>query len=218
MQGPQGNPYQNGMPPVQPSGSPGIAPRENPYQSGGPEEAPNSRKEAWEAQYRQNHWSNQPGNQPQVSQGNPYESGTLSGSIPGGQELLPPQGNQRIPEGNPYQNGAFSGVPQDVVERAEKTDFVPYEKMEIKGEALEHKEISEPLIVDSVQDAGIVLEAAEEVLKLEERTEEMPESAAQIPQEESGGNMAENVEDREALQDTNEEENADSSKTLTDDV
>ena len=72
--------------------------------------------------------------------------------------------------------------------------------------------------VDSVQDAGIVLEAAEEVLKMEERTEEMPESAAQIPQKESGGIMAENNEDREALQDTNEEESADSSKTLTDEV
>ena len=46
----------------------------------------------------------------------------------------------------------------------------------------------------------------------------MPESAAQIPQKESGGIMAENNEDREALQDTNEEESADSSKTLTDEV
>ena len=212
MQAPQGNPYQNGMPMGQPSGSPGIAPRENPYQGGGPEEAPNSRKEAWEAQYRQNHWSNQPGNQPQAPQGNPYESGTPSDLVPGGQDLLPPQGSQRIPLGNPYQNGAFSGVPQDVVERAEKTDFVPYEKIERKEEASEHKGISEPLIVDSEQDAGIVLEAAEEVLKLEERAEAMPGAAAQIPQEESGGIVAEKDGDREAFQDINEEENADSSK------
>ena len=212
LQAPQGNPYQNGMPMGQPSGSPGIAPRENPYQGGGPEEAPNSRKEAWEAQYRQNHWSNQPGNQPQAPQGNPYESGTPSDLVPGGQDLLPPQGSQRIPLGNPYQNGAFSGVPQDVVERAEKTDFVPYEKIERKEEASEHKGISEPLIVDSEQDAGIVLEAAEEVLKLEERAEAMPGAAAQIPQEESGGIVAEKDGDREAFQDINEEENADSSK------
>lgn len=79
----------------------------------------------------------------------------------------------------PVQRGAFSGVPQDAVGEAEKTDFVPYEKMEIKEEAPENqperRDMPELAIVDSEQDAGIVLEAAETVVKLEERKEEKPE-------------------------------------------
>ena len=105
---PQGNPYQNGNPgapqgnPYQ-NGQPGAAQR-NPYQNGNnqgsynSEEPVNSRKEAWDAQYRQNHWSNQPENQPQ---GTPYENGN-----PGAAQGNPYQnGNPGIPQGNPYQNG-----------------------------------------------------------------------------------------------------------------
>ncbi len=98
---PQGNPYQNGQP--------GAAQR-NPYQNGNnqgsynSEEPVNSRKEAWDAQYRQNHWSNQPENQPQ---GTPYENGN-----PGAAQGNPYQnGNPGIPQGNPYQNGN-PGIPQ----------------------------------------------------------------------------------------------------------
>lgn len=143
---PQGNP---GMPP---QGNPGM-PGRNPYQSGGgfsgTDNTGSSRKEAWDAQYRQNHWSNQPGNQPPV----------------------PPE-NPGMPQKNPYRNGAFSGVPQEIVEGTEKREPLPGEKMEIKEEAVEQKEVSEPHIVDSEQDAGIVLEAAEEVVKLEEKAKE----------------------------------------------
>ncbi len=111
---PQGNPYQNGNPgapqgnPYQ-NGQPGAAQR-NPYQNGNnqgsynSEEPVNSRKEAWDAQYRQNHWSNQPENQPQ---GTPYENGN-----PGAPQGNPYQnGNPGIPQGNPYQNGN-PGIPQ----------------------------------------------------------------------------------------------------------
>ena len=111
---PQGNPYQNGNPgmpqgnPYQ-NGQPGAAQR-NPYQNGNnqgsynSEEPVNSRKEAWDAQYRQNHWSNQPENQPQ---GTPYENGN-----PGAAQGNPYQnGNPGIPQGNPYQNGNL-GIPQ----------------------------------------------------------------------------------------------------------
>ena len=111
---PQGNPYQNGNPgmpqgnPYQ-NGQPGAAQR-NPYQNGNnqgsynSEEPVNSRKEAWDAQYRQNHWSNQPENQPQ---GTPYENGN-----PGAAQGNPYQnGNPGIPQGNPYQNGN-PGIPQ----------------------------------------------------------------------------------------------------------
>ena len=185
---PQGNPYENRMPMGPVPGGPGMqGPQGKPYENGMPAgQLPG-------------------GSGMQVPQGNPYQNGMPTGPVPGSPGM-------QAPQGNPYQNGAFSGVPQDVVERAEKTDFVPYEKIERKEEASEHKGISEPLIVDSEQDAGIVLEAAEEVLKLEERAEAMPGAAAQIPQEESGGIVAEKDGDREAFQDINEEENADSSK------
>lgn len=146
------NPYQNGMP-VNPQGNPGMPPQgnpgmpgRNPYQNGegfqGADNTGNSRKEAWDAQYRQNHWSNQPVNQPPA------------------------------PQGNPGGSGAFSGVPQNVVEETERTDFVPYEKIEIREETPETNDAPEPHIVDSEQDAGIVLEAAEEVIRLEGREEE----------------------------------------------
>ena len=140
----QRNPYQNGMPVGPAPGNMGPSSRENPYQNVRPEEPMSSRKEAWDAQYRQNHWSNQPENR------------------------------------QPMQRGVFSGIPQDVVEREEKTESAPYEKAEIKKEAPEQNGVSEPFILDSEQDAGIVLEAAKEIIKLEEGTE----TAAQIPQDE----------------------------------
>ena len=134
---PQGNPYQNGQP--------GGAPQGNPYQNlgQGPEEQRNSRKEAWDAQYRQNHWSNQA-------------------------EAMPP-------------GGAFSGVPQEILEKPQETGLVPYEepgKPEVQAEA------QDILIVDNEQDAGIVLEAAEEALKLEEAGAKEAEKASDSGDEE----------------------------------
>ena len=148
---PQGNPYQNGQPGGVPQGNPyqngqpGGAPQGNPYQNlgQGPEEQRNSRKEAWDAQYRQNHWSNQA-------------------------EAMPP-------------GGAFSGVPQEILEKPQETGLVPYEepgKPEVQAEA------QDILIVDNEQDAGIVLEAAEEALKLEEAGAKEAEKASDSGDEE----------------------------------
>ena len=138
---PQGNPYQNGNPgmpqgnPYQ-NGQPGAAQR-NPYQNGNnqgsynSEEPVNSRKEAWDAQYRQNHWSNQPENQPQgtpyengnpgAAQGNPYQNGNpgipqgnpyQDGQLGAPQGSPYPNGRPGIPQGNPYQNGMPAGMPE----------------------------------------------------------------------------------------------------------
>ena len=151
---PQGNPYQNGNPgapqgnPYQ-NGNPGM-PQGNPYQNGQPraaqrnpyqngnnqgsynsEEPVNSRKEAWDAQYRQNHWSNQPENQPQgtpyengnpgAAQGNPYQNGNpgmpqgnpyQDGQLGAPQGSPYPNGRPGIPQGNPYQNGMPAGMPE----------------------------------------------------------------------------------------------------------
>ena len=148
---PQGNPYQNGQPGGVPQGNPyqngqpGDAPQGNPYQNlgQGPEEQRNSRKEAWDAQYRQNHWSNQA-------------------------EAMPP-------------GGAFSGVPQEILEKPQEPGLVPYEepgKPEVQAEA------QDILIVDNEQDAGIVLEAAEEALKLEEAGAKEAEKASDSGDEE----------------------------------
>ena len=148
---PQGNPYQNGQPGGVPQGNPyqngqpGGAPQGNPYQNlgQGPEEQRNSRKEAWDAQYRQNHWSNQA-------------------------EAMPP-------------GGAFSGVPQEILEKPQEPGLVPYEepgKPEVQAEA------QDILIVDNEQDAGIVLEAAEEALKLEEAGAKEAEKASDSGDEE----------------------------------
>lgn len=91
--GPQGNP-----------GSPGM-PQNNPYQNGqGPENPLNNRKEAWDAQYRQNHWSSKQG----VPQNN---FGPFQGN-PGG-----PQGGQvPQPQENPYQNGVLGRMPVPTAE------------------------------------------------------------------------------------------------------
>ncbi len=132
---PQGNPYQNGQPgmpqgnPYQ-NGQPG-GPQGNPYQNGsgqGPQstgEPANSRKEAWDAQYRQNHWSNQaenqsqgnlhPSMQPGIPQENPYQNGQ-----PGAPQGNPYQnGRPGMPQGNPYQNGMLGGMPKPVNRQAE---------------------------------------------------------------------------------------------------
>ncbi len=194
---PQGNPYQNGQPgpgvpqgnPYQ-NGQPDGAARNNPYQSGsqGTEEPRNSRKEAWDAQYRQNHWSNQAENRTQP-QGNPYQNG---------------QPGAGTPQGNPYQNGipgAFSGVPQDIVEKPEDREFEPYEKPEMPKEkpVAEAENVQESAIVDNEQDAEIVLEAAVEALKQEEKGEGKPE-AGDVTEEEKevivGESEKENPEDR----------------------
>ena len=182
---PQGNPYQNGTPAGSVPGNPGAAPQGNPYQNGRPEGPLNSRKEAWDAQYRQNHWSNQTENQlpgdsappqgnscqngrPPIPQENPYQNGMLGRAPQFGEAAL----NERtVPADQeiPVQRGAFSGVPQEVL-----------------GEA-------ELLIVDNEQDAGILLEAAEEVMRLEEKAEERPEvSTESLQKEESGERTAEN--------------------------
>ena len=144
---PQGNPYQNGQPGGVPQGNPyqngqpGGAPQGNPYQNPGqgPEEQRNSRKEAWDAQYRQNHWSNQAG-------------------------AMPP-------------GGAFSGVPQEILEKPQEPGLVPYEE---PGKP----EAQDILIVDNEQDAGIVLEAAAEALKLEEAGAKEAEEASDFEDKE----------------------------------
>lgn len=173
---PQRNPYQNGMPTgpqggpgMPPQGNPGI-PQRNPYQNGqgnpGGDESVNSRKEAWDAQYRRSHWSNQPENR---------------------------NGQSAVPQGNPEQRGAFSGMPQEVVEKPEETEFVPYENMELSEKQPVETSSAEPIIVDNEQDAGIVLEAAEEVLKQEEKGEEILESVLE-PEEKDEGELKEVVE------------------------
>ncbi len=121
---PQGNPYQDGQLNT-PQGNQGMpqggsygndqggAFQTNPYQSGGQgaEETRNSRKEAWDAQYRQNHWSNQAGNQSKP-QPNPYQSGMPNpGVAPQGNPYWNNQPGQRAPQGNPYQDGRLN-VPQ----------------------------------------------------------------------------------------------------------
>ena len=161
--------------------------QENPYQNGqGPDGVTNSRKEAWDAQYRQNHWSNQPENRNGQSgmgmnpQGNPYQNGQLTN----------PQGNPGTqPRENQMQRGAFSGILQEAVEKSEEIVFEPYEKVEMPESRPEHNNISEPIMADSGEDAKIVLEAAEEVVKMEERSGESSETA--LDSEKIEGSMEE---------------------------
>ena len=182
----QGNPYQNGRP-MNPQGNQGMPTQENPYQNGqGPDGVTNSRKEAWDAQYRQNHWSNQQENRNGQSgmgmnpQGNPYQNGQLTN----------PQGNPGTqPQENQMQRGAFSGILQEAVEKSEEIVFEPYEKVEMPESRPEHNNISEPIMADSGEDAKIVLEAAEEVVKMEERSGESSETA--LDSEKIEGSMEE---------------------------
>lgn len=151
-----------------PQGNGGI-PQRNPYQNGqGPEGQPNSRKEAWDAQYRRNHWSNQPENR---------------------------NGQSAVPQNSEAQRGAFSGIPQEVVERPEEADFVPYENMELPEKEPVEMSSAEPIIVDNEQDAGIVLEAAEEALKQEEKGEGISEPVLEL--KEKGEGASKEVEETE---------------------
>lgn len=147
---PQGNPYQNGLP-VNPQGNQNIPqgnqgiPQRNPYQNGqgfqGPENAGNRRKEEWDAQYRQNHWTNQPDN------GN-----SRSGNIPRGAFSGMPQDTLEKPE------DTFA-------------PYMTVEKPESKPELGQDENTSEKVIADKEQDAEIVLEAAEKVMEMEEKGE-----------------------------------------------
>ena len=161
-----------------PQGNPGI-PQRNPYQNGqgnpGGEEPVNSRKEAWDAQYRQNHWSNQPENR---------------------------NGQSAVPQGNPEQRGAFSGMPQEAVEKPEEVEFVPYENAGMSEEQPVEKISVEPIIVENEEDAGILLEAAEEVLKKEEKDGKAAEGAAETLAEDK----AEKAEEKETAEAAGETE------------
>ena len=148
---PQGNPYQNGLP-VNPQGNPNIPqgnqgiPQRNPYQNAqgvqGPENSGNSRKEAWDAQYRQNHWANQPDN------GNVQPGNMPRGSFSGIQQ-------------EDLEKPADAFLP-----------YEPLKKPESKPEPEQDEHTMENTFVENEQDAGIVLEAAEKVVETEEKSAE----------------------------------------------
>lgn len=73
--------------------------------------------------------------------------------------------------------GAFSGVPQEILEKPQEPGLVPYEE---PGKP----EAQDILIVDNEQDAGIVLEAAAEALKLEEAGAKEAEEASDFEDKE----------------------------------
>lgn len=98
-------------------------------------------------------------------------------------------------------------MPQEAVEKPEEPEFTPYEDAgisEIPERGPEEKNISEPIIVDNEQDAGIVLEAAEEILKQEEKMEETAEAVSE-PDEKEEQISEEVVEERDTSDDIAED-------------
>ena len=212
---PQGNPYQNGQPGMPQgnlyqNGQPG-APQGNPYQNGngqGPQntgEQANSRKEAWDAQYRQNHWSNQAENQPQgdlyqngqpgMPQGNPYQNGMLGGmpkpvnqqAEPTGQREAagPDAGGKPGEPENSGPRGTFSGALQESIEKSQDQSFVPYESPEKQEEAAGQETKAKPQGQAEIPEAVIQKEVPESaIVDNEQDAEIVLEAAVKVLKEE----------------------------------
>ena len=90
-------------------------------------------------------------------------------------------------------------MPQEAVEKPEEVEFVPYENVGMSEEQPVEKISVEPVIVKNEEDAGILLEAAEEVLKKEEKD---GEAATEILAED----MEEKAEEKETAEAAGEAE------------
>ncbi len=162
----QPNPYQNGMPgnpsqnerPVgnMPQGNAGREmPPQSPYQNGQPWSGKKDRQTAWDAQYRQDHWLNQPNpyqNGMPMGQPNPYQNGMPAGQ-PEGKEA----GERQNERSGFSVRGEFSGVLKDVVEQTDQPEFVPYEDFnktedrELEAITAEGNRKDEPEIVTAAE-------------------------------------------------------------------
>ena len=151
-----------------------------------------SRKDAWDAQYKQNHWTNQQG------QAN-------SQQVP-----LQEQSSGQMKQGNPYQNGVyqgpqgiFSGVPTQNIERpAQKVEFTPYTQPlqdAVNEPVPQQKSVNEPISVESEIDEQPNQEITEDVKELNTQVSdvEIEEKAEPVAEEEQDTESAEFIAEEE---------------------
>ncbi|MBR3770291.1 MAG: hypothetical protein IKL06_07115 [Lachnospiraceae bacterium] len=178
-----------------------------------------SRRDAWDAQYNRNHWTNQqgmPGN-PQQNQIPPMNNMPQQNQIPPmnnmpQQSQVPPMNNipqQNAPsgqmkQGNPYQNGVyqgpqgiFSGVPTQNIERpAQEVTFTPYTQPPqsvVSESAPQQESVNEIVSVENEIDEQQNQEITEDV-------KELNTEVSEVETEEKAEPVAEEVQDAESTE------------------